>query len=89
MSNCPAFLSFIEYLNIIGWWQYDERTCHEIEDAYKSGEKQHTILVAGYLYIVDFEQMVQQRQADPLRKRQVKRDLASTPKKGVAGLRSL
>lgn len=39
------------------------------------------------MYIVDFEQMLQQRQNDPSRKRQVKRDLASIPIKGVAGLR--
>lgn len=71
----------------LGWWQYDERTCQEIEDAYKNGQKQCTILVAGYVYIVDFVQMLQQRQSDPLRKRQVKRDLATIPKKGVAGLR--
>lgn len=70
-----------------GWWQYDERTCQEIEDAYKNGDKHCTILVAGYVYVVDFEQMLQQRQTDPSRKRQVKRDLATIPKKGVAGLR--
>lgn len=70
-----------------GWWQYDRRTCFDIEEAYKSGEKHCTILVAGYVYIVDFEQMLQQRQNDPSRQRQVKRDLASVPKKGVAGLR--
>lgn len=70
-----------------GWWQYDQRTCQDIEDAYNSGEKHCTILVAGYVYIVDFAQMLQQRQNDPSRKRQVKRDLASVPKKGVAGLR--
>lgn len=43
--------------------------------------------MAGYVYVVDFEEMVQQRQNDPSRKRQVKRDLATTAKKGVAGLR--
>lgn len=43
--------------------------------------------MAGYVYVVDFDQMLQQRQTDPLRKRQVKRDLATIPKKGVAGLR--
>lgn len=75
------------FLLTLGWWQYDERTCQEIEDAYKNGQKQCTILVAGYVYIVDFDQMLQQRQSDPLRKRQVKRDLATIPKKGVAGLR--
>lgn len=72
---------------VLGWWQYDERTCQDIEEAYKKGEKFCTILVAGYVYVVDFESMLQQRQNDPARKRQVKRDLATTPKKGVAGLR--
>ncbi|KAJ6640661.1 E3 ubiquitin-protein ligase, partial [Pseudolycoriella hygida] len=70
-----------------GWWLYDERTSQEIEDAYKNGSKFCTILVAGYVYVVDFESMLQQRQNDPSRKRQVKRDLSTTPKKGVAGLR--
>lgn len=70
-----------------GWWQYDERTCIDIEEAYKKGDKFCTILVAGYVYVVDFESMLQQRQNDPARKRQVKRDLATIPKKGVAGLR--
>lgn len=59
----------------IGWWQYDERTCQEIEEAYKNAQKQCTILVAGYLYIVDFDQMLQKRQTDPARKRQVKRKI--------------
>lgn len=57
---------------VSGWWQYDERTCQEIEDAYKRAQKQCTILVAGNLYNVDFEQMLQKRQTDPSRKRQVK-----------------
>lgn len=70
-----------------GWWQYDERTSQEIEDAYKRPDKFCTILVAGYVYVVDFETMLQQRQNEPSRKRQVKRDLATVPKKGVAGLR--
>lgn len=58
-----------------GWWQYDERTCQEIEEAYKNAQKQCTILVAGNLYIVDFDQMLQKRQTDPARKRQVKRKI--------------
>lgn len=78
LQNCISFT---------GWWQYDERTCQDIEEAYKKGDKFCTILVAGYVYVVDFETMLQQRQNDPSRKRQVKRDLATTPKKGVAGLR--
>uniref|UniRef100_A0A1B0DDH9 E3 ubiquitin-protein ligase n=1 Tax=Phlebotomus papatasi TaxID=29031 RepID=A0A1B0DDH9_PHLPP len=70
-----------------GWWQYDVRTSQEIEDAYARKEKTCSILVAGYLYCVDFESMIQMRQDDPSRRRRVKRDLASVPKKGVAGLR--
>uniref|UniRef100_T1GAJ4 E3 ubiquitin-protein ligase n=1 Tax=Megaselia scalaris TaxID=36166 RepID=T1GAJ4_MEGSC len=70
-----------------GWWQYDDRTSSDIEEAYKKEEKSCTILVAGYVYIVDFEGMVQRRQTDPSRVRHVKRDLATIPKKGVAGLR--
>lgn len=61
---------------LLGWWQYDERTCQEIEEAYKNAEKQCTILVAGNLYIVDFDQMLQKRHTDPARKRQVKRKIA-------------
>ncbi|XP_044313938.1 uncharacterized protein LOC108047975 isoform X3 [Drosophila rhopaloa] len=70
-----------------GWWQYDDRTSQDIEEAFKKGDKSCTILVAGYVYIVDLEQLVQQRQNEPTRCRRVKRDLATIPKKGVAGLR--
>ncbi|XP_062130453.1 E3 ubiquitin-protein ligase RNF146-B isoform X2 [Drosophila sulfurigaster albostrigata] len=70
-----------------GWWQYDDRTSQDIEEAFKKGDKSCSILVAGYVYIVDLEQLVQQRQNEPNRCRRVKRDLATIPKKGVAGLR--
>ncbi|KAM7355710.1 ring finger protein 146 isoform 2-T2 [Cochliomyia hominivorax] len=70
-----------------GWWQYDDRTSQDLEEAFKKGERSCTILVAGYVYIVDFDAMVQQRQNEPARCRRVKRDLATIPKKGVAGLR--
>ncbi|XP_023033080.1 E3 ubiquitin-protein ligase rnf146 isoform X2 [Drosophila willistoni] len=70
-----------------GWWQYDDRTSQDIEEAFKKGDKSCTILVAGYVYIVDLEQLLQQRQNEPQRCRRVKRDLATIPKKGVAGLR--
>ncbi|KAL1440937.1 hypothetical protein MTO96_008984 [Rhipicephalus appendiculatus] len=45
------------------------------------------VLIAGFLYIVDFEHMVQVRRNDFSRRRRVKRDLASVPKKGIAGIR--
>lgn len=70
-----------------GWWQYDERTSQELEESYQKKERFCKILVAGFLYIVDFEHKCQIRQNDPSRIRRVKRDLATIPKKGVAGLR--
>ncbi|KAH8410729.1 hypothetical protein KR222_001816 [Zaprionus bogoriensis] len=75
------------YSHCTGWWQYDDRTSQDIEEAFKKGDKSCSILVAGYVYIVDLEQLVQQRQNEPTRCRRVKRDLANIPKKGVAGLR--
>ncbi|XP_053693103.1 E3 ubiquitin-protein ligase rnf146-like [Sabethes cyaneus] len=70
-----------------GWWQYDERTSQELEESYQKKERFCKILVAGFLYIVDFEHKCQIRQNDPSRIRRVKRDLTTIPKKGVAGLR--
>ncbi|KAK9881495.1 hypothetical protein WA026_016378 [Henosepilachna vigintioctopunctata] len=71
-----------------GWWQYDERTSKELEAAYKSGDKTSELLIAGFLYVVDLENMIQIRRNDPSRRRNIKRDLASIPKKGIAGLRT-
>lgn len=72
-----------------GWWQYDERTSCELETAFKRGDKTCELLIAGFLYIIDFENMLQMRRNDPFRRRRIKRDNASIPKKGVAGLRLL
>ncbi|MPC13881.1 E3 ubiquitin-protein ligase RNF146 [Portunus trituberculatus] len=71
----------------ISWWQYDERTSHELEAAYGSGQRACEVLVAGFLYIIDFDRMVQLRRNDPSRRRRIKRDLSSIPKKGVAGIK--
>jgi len=70
-----------------GWWKYDERTSKELETAYKSGERTVELLIAGFLYIMDFETMLQLRRNDPSRRRRIKRDLATIETKGVAGLR--
>ncbi|KAK4290056.1 hypothetical protein Pmani_037023 [Petrolisthes manimaculis] len=70
-----------------GWWQYDERTSQELEAAYGSGQRACEVLVAGFLYIIDFDRMVQLRRNDPSRRRRIKRDLSSIPKKGVAGIK--
>jgi hypothetical protein len=85
VSESDGFQWFYEGRN--GWWQYDERTSQELEDSYTKNEKICTILVAGHLYNVDFEKMHQARADEPSRMRRVKRDLASIPKKGVAGIR--
>jgi len=70
-----------------GWWLYDERTGVEVERCYKRGDQRCELLIAGFLYIIDFEHMLQYRRNDPSRRRRIKRDVASAPKKGVAGLR--
>ncbi|XP_054717397.1 E3 ubiquitin-protein ligase RNF146-B-like [Uloborus diversus] len=70
-----------------GWWQYDDRTSLEIESAYRKGEKSCEVLIAGFLYIIDFQEKLQVRRCDPHRRRRIKRDLTSIPKKGVAGIR--
>ncbi|XP_050292738.1 E3 ubiquitin-protein ligase RNF146-like [Anthonomus grandis grandis] len=71
-----------------GWWQYDERTSKELEASYKNGDKNIELLIAGFLYIVDFENMLQLRRNDPSRRRQIKRDAGTIQKKGVAGIRT-
>ncbi|XP_033100746.1 E3 ubiquitin-protein ligase rnf146-like [Anneissia japonica] len=70
-----------------GWWQYDERTNEELEKGYAEEKESIEILIAGFLYIIDFENMVQMRRNDPTRQRIIKRDLICAPKKGVAGLK--
>lgn len=70
-----------KYFNI-GWWQYDERTSKELEACYKSGERTCELLIAGFLYIADLDNMLQLRRNDPSRRRRIKRDLATIPKKG-------
>ncbi|XP_041720718.1 E3 ubiquitin-protein ligase rnf146 [Coregonus clupeaformis] len=70
-----------------GWWQYDERTSRELEDAFAKGRKSAEMLIAGFLYVADLENMVQYRRNEHGRRRRMKRDVVDIPKKGVAGLR--
>ena len=96
-----------------GWWEYDERTTAELEEAYKeslkafeddnaqddsespSGQESETnpksceLLIAGFLYVINFEHMIQYRRNEPQRRRRVKRDVRDQieNRKGVAGLR--
>lgn len=88
-SSETSYHWFYEGCN--GWWRYDNRTSVEIEEAYLKQEKTVNVQVAGYVYVIDFEKMFQFRQNGQSRKRKIKRELASTPKKdlnikGVAGL---
>ncbi|KAK6637626.1 hypothetical protein RUM44_008048 [Polyplax serrata] len=71
-----------------GWWQYDERTSQELESAYQKGERCCELLIAGFLYIADFDKMLQYRRSEPNRRRRIKRDLATILSKGVAGLKA-
>ncbi|XP_028914080.1 E3 ubiquitin-protein ligase RNF146 isoform X2 [Ornithorhynchus anatinus] len=70
-----------------GWWQYDERTSRELEDAFSRGKKSTEMLIAGFLYVADLENMMQYRRNEHGRRRKIKRDVVDIPKKGVAGLR--
>lgn len=70
-----------------GWWQYDERTSRELEDAFSKGRRSTEMLIAGFLYVADLENMVQYRRNEHGRRRKIKRDVVDIPKKGVAGLR--
>lgn len=72
-----------------GWWLYDERTAQELEQFYKRGDRSCELLIAGFLYSIDFDNMLQCRRNEPQRRRQIKRDLPVNVanKKGVAGIR--
>lgn len=78
----------MDLLFLAGWWQYDERTSHELESSYKQGNRNCELLIAGFLYIADFDSMLQVRKTEPSRCRRIKRDLATIPKKGIAGIRT-
>ncbi|KAL8603516.1 hypothetical protein ACOMHN_052745 [Nucella lapillus] len=76
------------YEGVNGWWQYDARTSLDLESHHKKGDRSCELLIAGFVYIIDFENMVQYRQNDRTKKRRIKRDLINIPgKKGIAGLK--
>ena len=66
---------------------YDQRTNDEIDQAFCRGDRRLEILIVGHLYVIDFENMHQYRLNDTQRRRRIKYDLMSAPKKGVAGLK--
>ena len=74
------------YQGYNGWWQYDERTSAEIEAAYNRKAASVDVLVAGSVYVIDLENLIQYQRHRNSRKRKIKRDLITANKKGVAGL---
>ena len=69
-----------------GWWQYDDRASLVLEETFKTEIRTCEIIIAGFTYVVDFENMVQYRKNNPTRCRRVKRDRSGADRKGVAGL---
>ena len=84
-SDADDFVWYYEGRN--GWWSYDEKTSLEVEKSFKSGQRSCTLLIAGFLYVVDFENMFQTRKNEPGRRRRIKRDKRDVESKGVAGIR--
>ena len=84
-SEAQEFVWYYEGRN--GWWAYDEKTSPELEKAFKSGQRSCTLLIAGFLYVIDFENMFQTRKNEPGRRRRIKRDKKDVESKGVAGIR--
>ncbi|CAF1011518.1 unnamed protein product [Didymodactylos carnosus] len=70
-----------------GWWQYDQRTNTDLDAAFMNGQRNIDLLIAGFVYVIDFENMLQYRQNETQRRRRIKYDLVTAPKKGVAGLK--
>ena len=70
-----------------GWWNFDERNAHEIEESFfKKVQNNFQILICGKLYTIDFKKMVQYRVDGSGRVRRIKRDYSDSISKGVAGL---
>lgn len=84
-TDLEEFVWYYEGRN--GWWSYDEKTSLEVEKAFKTGQRSCTLLIAGFLYVVDFENMFQTRKNEPGRRRRIKRDKRDVESKGVAGIR--
>ena len=74
------------YAGLKGWWQYDERTTADIEKAFTLKLKTVDLLIAGSIYTIDLEGLVQFRANGSSRRRNIKRDRITVTKKGVAGI---
>lgn len=72
-----------------GWWMYDPETAKEIEQAYQMGNTKHEQLIAGFIYCIDYEKMVQRRRDGYSRSRKIRRATLNLENiKGVAGIKN-
>ena len=76
------------YKGRVGWWMFEERNNEELEEAFKSGKQRMEMMICGHLYVIDFVRQEQYQKNMPTKKRQIKRDLKSSEKQGVAGLQN-
>ncbi|VDP54174.1 unnamed protein product [Schistosoma margrebowiei] len=84
-NELPSYSWFYEGFQ--GWWQYDERTCNELENAFNRQLSSYELTIAGYVYSIDLKNMTQIRKDHSGRLRRIKRDLPTCEKKGVAGIK--
>lgn len=73
----------MQFYILVGWWKYDERSNIELETAFNNRDPECTLLLAGALYSIDFQNMTQIRCSDPTRRRHVRRDTSLFPAKGT------
>ena len=76
------------YKGRVGWWMFEERNNQELEEAFRSGKQRVEMMICGHLYVIDFVRKEQFQKNMPTKKRQIKRDLKSSEKEGVAGLQN-
>jgi len=69
-----------------GWWRFEERNSEELEETFKAGQLAAEMMICGQLYVIDFVRQEQYQKNFPTRKRKIKRDVATSESKGVAGL---
>ena len=70
-----------------GWWLYDSRASQEIENKFQNKQLSCEVLIAGFMYVIDFQTMTQYRKDGSSRSRKIKRDTFDSTTKGLAGLR--
>lgn len=68
------------------WWMYDFRSNEILESAFMRHEEKIDILLCGFIYTIDFKKKIQYRKENTVKKRRIKRGLASSEKKGIAGI---